>query len=133
MPGPHELRLVATREQVRSVIAQYLQRRRPLLLSFVQQLRTLRATLEASETFQTHAFIRSSILFVYSAETNHTQLRLIDLPKTSPVGTGDDGRPLRIDHRLPWVEDNHEDGYLTGLDNMIDIFEELLAAESPAL
>ena len=38
------------------------------------------------------------------------------------------GEEMRLDHRSPWVKGNHEDGYLTGVDNIIDIFEELLAA-----
>ena len=37
--------------------------------------------------------------------------------------------PLRrLDHRTPWVEGNEEDGYLFGLDRMIEIFDELLCA-----
>jgi hypothetical protein len=34
----------------------------------------------------------------------------------------------RLDHRTPWVEGNEEDGYLFGLDRMIEIFDELLCA-----
>lgn len=29
------------------------------------------------------------------------------------------------DHRTPWVEGNHEDGYLYGLDQMIQVWTEL--------
>ena len=132
VPSPHELRLVATREQVRCVIAQYLQRRRELLMAFVRQLRKLRSTLEACAVFRTHTFIRSSILFVYDAVSHRPQLRIIDLPKTSAAGLDANGQPLTLNHRSVWREENHEDGYLTGLDNLVNIFDELLAAEMPA-
>ena len=44
---------------------------------------------------------------------------MIDFGKTNPLSS-----PL--DHRSPWIEGNHEDGYLLGLDNIIEIFETLL-------
>ena len=40
---------------------------------------------------------------------------MIDFGKTVPVHDG-----IRLDHRKPWVEGNHEDGYLWGLDNMLE-------------
>lgn len=135
-PDVHELRQVRTREQVVIVVARYLQRRRELLISFLQQLRELRTTLEGDEVFRTHTFIRTSLLFVYDAQSNEVLIRLIDLPHTTEArAVGNDGQPgelLRLDHRIAWDEDpwngNHEDGYLTGLDNIIAIFEELLKA-----
>ena len=35
---------------------------------------------------------------------------------------------MRIDHKSAWHRGNHEDGYLSGVDNMISIFEDLLAS-----
>ena len=37
-----------------------------------------------------------------------------------------DGAARIVSHRAAWEAGNGEDGYLTGLDNMIDIFEGLL-------
>jgi len=128
VPSPTELRLVATREKVSEVIAKYLQRRRPLLTSFLQQLRDLRTTLEECPVFRDHSFIRSSLLFVYDGVHNTTQLRIIDLPKTGQA-LDENGKPIALNHRIPWAEDNHEDGYLVGVDNVIEIFEELLEAQ----
>lgn len=139
-PDVHELRQVRTREQVVIVVARYLQRRRELLISFLQQLRELRTTLEGDEVFRTHTFIRTSLLFVYDAQSNEVLIRLIDLPHTTEArAVGNDGQPgelLRLDHRIAWDEDpwngNHEDGYLTGLDNIIAIFEECADHGAPA-
>ena len=39
---------------------------------------------------------------------------MIDFSKTIPV---DD--EIKLTHRLPWQLGNHEDGFLTGLDNLI--------------
>lgn len=59
--------------------------------------------------------IGSSLLFVHDA--NHSDIWLIDFAKTYPL-TGNSV----INHRDTWVKGNHEDGYLTGLDNLIRIF-----------
>ena len=50
---------------IASLIIRYLQRKRPLLAAFAEQLRVLRAALESSEYFHTHQFIRTSVLLVY--------------------------------------------------------------------
>ena len=140
IPTLHELRLLATREQVRETLAKYLQRRRVLLTSFLGQLRELRTTLESCSVFKQHSFIRSSILFVYDGATNTTLLRMIDLARvqlltardSAAEGGGDEAaaEAPQLSHRAEWVPGNNEDGFLTGLDNMIDIFEGLLADES---
>lgn len=128
LPSTKGLALVATPEQVRTVVAQYLQRRRPLLVSFVQQLRELQAALIACDAFATHCFLRSSLLFVYDGATNQTRVRLIDLTRTTQTEPAADGQPRRLEHCVPWVDGNDEDGYLTGLNNMVAIFEGLLEA-----
>lgn len=46
---------------------------------------------------------------------------MIDFGKTVPLPA-----QQTLTHRLPWVEGNHEDGYLWGLDNLIGIFENML-------
>ena len=129
VPTPDELRLVATRDEVCQVISRYLQRRRDVLVSFMHQLRDLRSRLDTDEIFLTHSFIRSSLLLVYDGESGETHVRMIDLARVSASGKDTHGIPRRLDHRSAWSEGNHEDGYLTGLDNLIDIFTELLDAE----
>ena len=45
---------------------------------------------------------------------------LIDFGKTVPAPNG-----ITIDHKSPWEVGNHEDGYLIGVQNLINIFSDL--------
>jgi len=77
------------------------------------------------------------VLLVYDQASGATKVRIIDLARVSATSRleppeGSDAGALgplrRLDHRTPWVEGNEEDGYLFGLDRMIEIFDELLCA-----
>ena len=46
---------------------------------------------------------------------------LIDFGKTVPLPEG-----LSIDHKSPWEVGNHEDGYLIGIENLIQLFRDLV-------
>ncbi|KAG0714087.1 Inositol-trisphosphate 3-kinase A [Chionoecetes opilio] len=62
--------------------------------------------------------IGSSLLFVHNDTS--ALVRMIDFAKTVPLPQG-----VGITHRSPWSEGTHEDGYLLGLDKLIDIFTAL--------
>lgn len=64
--------------------------------------------------------VGSSLLFVHDA-SGKARVWMIDFGKTVPLP-----EPQTLDHRTPWVEGNREDGYLWGLDNLIDIFSSML-------
>jgi len=46
---------------------------------------------------------------------------MIDFGKATKLPEG-----MEIDHKTAWERGNHEDGYLTGLNSMISIMEDLL-------
>jgi len=62
--------------------------------------------------------VGSSLLFVHD-EDGQASVWMIDFGKTVPLQ--DD---MWLNHRTPWEEGNHEDGYLWGLDNMVDIWSQ---------
>lgn len=45
---------------------------------------------------------------------------MIDFGKTVPLPEG-----VRITHDSPWLRGNHEDGYITGLENLLSLLETL--------
>lgn len=67
--------------------------------------------------------IGSSLLFVH--DQTQASIWLIDFAKTVSLPSG-----AKISHMNEWTVGNHEDGYLIGINNLIQIFEELLASET---
>ncbi|XP_023954176.1 inositol-trisphosphate 3-kinase A isoform X1 [Bicyclus anynana] len=86
---------------------------------YLERLKSIRATLIESNFFRTHELIGSSLLFVH--DKRKASIWMIDFAKTVPVPDG-----TNIDHNSAWKVNNHEDGYLIGIDNLISIFESLI-------
>ncbi|XP_065157998.1 inositol-trisphosphate 3-kinase C isoform X2 [Atheta coriaria] len=82
---------------------------------YIQRLKAIKATLEASPFFSSHEVIGSSLLFVH--DRFNANVWLIDFAKT--VRLPED---TLIDHKSKWKVGNHEDGYLIGIDNIIATF-----------
>jgi 1D-myo-inositol-triphosphate 3-kinase len=58
--------------------------------------------------------VGSSLLFMY--DENKASAWMIDFAKSQPILDG-----KSVDHRSAWKMGNHEDGYLLGLDNLIQV------------
>uniref|UniRef100_F1L1H8 Kinase n=1 Tax=Ascaris suum TaxID=6253 RepID=F1L1H8_ASCSU len=84
---------------------------------FLCRLRRLRDAAQRSYFFKHHEVVGSSLLLVY--DDFHASAWMIDFAKSVPI----EGRI--IDHRSEWKLGNHEDGYFTGLDNLIKIIDEM--------
>ncbi|KAL8607402.1 hypothetical protein ACOMHN_024427 [Nucella lapillus] len=93
-----------------------------LLAGYLQRLQDIIATQETSQFFRSHEVIGSSLLFVHDT-AGAVGVWMIDFGKTQPLPA-----EVSINHRAPWREGSHEDGYLSGLDNIIEILQDLVAA-----
>ncbi|KAJ1369812.1 Inositol-trisphosphate 3-kinase [Parelaphostrongylus tenuis] len=82
------------------------------------RLKAMRSAIEKSRFFATHEVVGSSLLIVHDSEK--VNCWMIDFAKSSPVDP-----PKSLNHRTPWVPGNSEDGYLTGIDNLIKILEDM--------
>ncbi|XP_029427757.1 inositol-trisphosphate 3-kinase C [Rhinatrema bivittatum] len=107
-------------EQVQHALEDFVNGNKNILKSYVTRLKELRVALEHSEFFTSHEVVGSSLLFVHD-QTELAKVWMIDFGKTIPLpGT------QTLNHRAPWVEGNREDGYLWGLDNLINIFTDMV-------
>ncbi len=63
--------------------------------------------------------IGSSLLFVYDT-SGRNSVHMIDFGKTVALPEG-----VVVDHISPWIHGNHEDGYLWGLDKLLEMWHEI--------
>lgn len=112
-----------TKEQVTEAFREFTRGNRNVLNSYLIRLKGIRATLETSPFFKCHEVIGSSLLFIHDKK-EQAKVWMIDFGKTTPLPEGQ-----VLQHNVPWVEGNREDGYLWGLDNLIQILTELSQKE----
>lgn len=108
-----------TVEDVANELRYFTENNTEVINKYIRRLKAIRSTLESSTFFKTHEVVGSSLLFVHD-HTGAASVWLIDFGKTTPLPPGQ-----TLNHRTTWVEGNREDGYLFGLDNLIEIFSEL--------
>lgn len=109
-----------SREQVIKALGDFVDSNSQIVWGYLRHLRRLRQVLETSDFFKTHEVVGSSLLFVHDS-SGKTGVWMIDFAKTSALPPH-----FSVDHRSPWVEGNREDGYLWGLDNLIDVLTNML-------
>ncbi|XP_043075711.1 inositol-trisphosphate 3-kinase B [Puntigrus tetrazona] len=114
-----------TREQVTEAFQDFVKGNKNILHSYLNRLKEIKDTLEMSPFFKTHEVIGSSLLFVHD-KREQAKVWMIDFGKTTPLPEGQE-----LSHRATWVEGNREDGYLYGLDHLIDIISDMLTSKPP--
>ncbi|XP_068601018.1 inositol-trisphosphate 3-kinase C [Brachionichthys hirsutus] len=115
-----------SRDQVMAALEGFVESNPHIVRGYLRRLKQLRQVLEMSDFFRAHEVVGSSLLFVHDW-TGRTGVWMIDFGKTMALPSH-----LTVDHRSPWVEGNREDGYLWGLDNLIDILTKMLSRLSCA-
>ncbi|KAI9561627.1 hypothetical protein GHT06_012587 [Daphnia sinensis] len=118
-PPVSDLKTVQTREAVQSMLEVFVGQGRPSVKKeLLTRLKHIRQKFQESPYFQTHEVVGSSILIIYDSQ--HVGAWVIDFAKTLPLPDG-----LAVTHRQPWQQGNHEEGWLTGIDNLIRDIEAL--------
>ncbi|XP_028253268.1 inositol-trisphosphate 3-kinase B [Parambassis ranga] len=113
-----------TREQVTTAFHDFVKGNKDILRSYLSRLKEIRDTLETSPFFKTHEVIGSSLLFVHDSK-GRAKVWMIDFGKTTPLPDGNE-----LNHRASWMEGNREDGYLSGLDSLVDIISSMVNSET---
>lgn len=108
-----------TREQVIEAFREFTKGNQNILTAYRDRLKDIRATLEVSPFFKSHEVIGSSLLFIHDKK-EQAKVWMIDFGKTTPLPEGQ-----TLQHDVPWQEGNREDGYLSGLNNLVDILSEM--------
>ncbi|KAF5919304.1 hypothetical protein HPG69_002614 [Diceros bicornis minor] len=147
-----------TREQVTEAFREFTKGNHNVLVAYRDRLKDIRATLEVSPFFKCHEassfskspqgpgcsvegracapaapphlpvplqVIGSSLLFIHDKK-EQAKVWMIDFGKTTPLPEGQ-----TLQHDVPWQEGNREDGYLSGLNNLIDILTEMCSGTPP--
>ncbi|CAD1479665.1 unnamed protein product [Heterotrigona itama] len=118
-----DFKTTRTREQVTEALRRFVEGYSHAVPKYIQRLKAIRATLKASPFFASHEVIGSSLLFVHDAK--NAGIWMIDFAKTLPLPQ----HLPRICHDAEWKVGNHEDGYLIGVNNLIDIFQDIWNSE----
>merc|ERR1719225_648975 len=113
-----DFKTTKTKEQVSEAFKNFTSSSCDTVKQYLERLKSIKQALEQSEFFRAHELIGSSLLFVH--DSTKACVWLIDFGKTVPAPNG-----ITIDHKSPWEVGNHEDGYLIGVQNLINIFSDL--------
>lgn len=113
------LQKIQNKDQIYSVLKSFLNSHKEVSHALCQRLKEMCKLFESSIFFKTHEFIGSSLLIIYD-EFGQSGIWLIDFSKTFAVPDH-----IQINHRSKWQLGNYEDGFLTGMDNLIKIWNEV--------
>ncbi|GFO26746.1 kinase [Plakobranchus ocellatus] len=117
-PPNTNLKKVKTKEEVSHFIKKFVSGHEVVIPVLHRRLCDIREKFESISFFKNHEVIGSSILIMYDRD-NNAGAWMIDFAKTIPL------QDLTVDHRSPWKLGNHEDGYLFGIDRLVEIFGDL--------
>lgn len=123
-PPMTDLKRVKSRTEVMNTMILFLNGREDIRQRFLNRLHEIRSKFEQSEYFRTHEVVGSSIFMIY--DDSKVGIWIIDFAKTNKLPEG-----IQVNHRKPWIQGNHEEGFLFGLDQLISVLEEIKFSPSP--
>lgn len=109
-----------SREQIMETFVIFTKSRQDILVAYVKRLESMQAALKESEFFRTHEVIGSSLLFVHDRRGT-ANIWMIDFGKTTVTPAH-----ISLRHDVAWEPGTHEDGYLLGLQNLIDTLQDTI-------
>ncbi|PIO35992.1 hypothetical protein AB205_0096210 [Aquarana catesbeiana] len=109
-----------SREQIMETFVIFTKSRQDILVAYVKRLESMQAALKESEFFRTHEVIGSSLLFVHDRRGT-ANVWMIDFGKTTVTPAH-----ISLRHDVAWEPGTHEDGYLLGLQNLIDTLQDTI-------
>ncbi|XP_048370203.1 inositol-trisphosphate 3-kinase B-like [Sphaerodactylus townsendi] len=109
-----------TKEQIVETFLTFTRSHVDVLSTYLARLESLRQALKESIFFKTHEVIGSSLLFLHDRK-GQASVWMIDFGKTRPTPAN-----VQLSHNVAWTQGNHEDGYLLGLQNLIDTMQATL-------
>ncbi|KAF5272202.1 hypothetical protein FQA39_LY01284 [Lamprigera yunnana] len=115
-PPITDLKTKKTKDEVMDTLSTFLGNHQVVKQKLIKRLCEIRSRIEQSEYFKTHEVIGSSLFIIY--DDHKVGAWLIDFAKTNLVPEG-----LTLDHRSPWEQGNHEEGFLFGVDQLIAMIE----------
>ncbi|XP_063821842.1 inositol-trisphosphate 3-kinase homolog isoform X2 [Ostrinia nubilalis] len=115
-PPLTDLQNVREPQQLAATVARFLGKDERARRAITTRLREIRDLFERSDFFKTHEIVGSSIFIIYDDE--RVGAWLIDFAKTRRVPEG-----TQVNHRSTWQQGNHEEGFLYGLDRLIQTLE----------
>lgn len=115
-PPLTDLQKVREPEQLKATVARFLGNDKRAQRAIAARLREIRSLFEKSEFFREHEIVGSSIFIIYDDE--RVGAWLIDFAKTRRLP-----KDVKVTHREEWQQGNHEEGFLYGLDRLINTIE----------
>ncbi|KAH9519620.1 hypothetical protein Btru_003157 [Bulinus truncatus] len=103
-----------TRDNVVDILKSFVGDNESIVEKYMNRLKEIMHTQEASEFFSSHEVVGSSLLFVHDAD-NNVGVWMIDFGKTEPLPNG-----VQINHRNQWQEGNHEDDSTSAVTSALD-------------
>ncbi|KAK4876160.1 hypothetical protein RN001_012582 [Aquatica leii] len=116
LPPITDLKKMKSKEEVMETLNTFVGHKPDVRHKIVSRLNEIRNRIERSEYFKTHEVIGSSLFIIY--DDFKVGAWIIDFAKTNRIPDG-----LTVDHRSPWVQGNHEEGFLFGVDQLITMIE----------